>query len=121
MLTAITNEVPVSETKISQMPGIEMKPGIQSIVVSGLEKGSNYLQLPYLKDNPNEVMYSSTLVIDFDCSSIKVSTQNYVELDINFEPKTVFDYQPQLYYENSKDRIISYVDISGKEGTNVFK
>ena len=121
LLTAIRNEAPASEAKLSQMPGIEMKPGIHSVVVSRLEKGATSLPLPNLKNYPDEIMYSSTLVLDFDRSSIKASTQNYVELDMNFDTNTQFDYQPQLYFEDSKDRIISYIDIVGKEGTEIDK
>jgi hypothetical protein len=121
LVSLIEYKTAVNKNSISQMPGIEMKKGIQSVVISGIQKGTTNLPLPNFKDNQNDTAFLSTLVLDFDSMNQRIKTPNFVELDMNFDSPKQIDYQPQFYYESSRDRIISYFDIGGKAGSDVDK
>lgn len=121
LMTLVEYEVEVSNTQITTMPGVALKPGVQSIFIDSIEKGTTNLPLPSFKENQNDTVFASTLLLHFDDSNLVMRTPNYVDLDLNFDTTSSFDYQPQLYYESSKDKMISYFDIVGKPGADVEK
>ena len=120
LLSLIEYEIPTANLEITQMPGINLEPGIQSMVISNLQKGMSSIALPSLTTR-KDALISSTLVLHFDYSNQRMKTPNYVDLNMNFDTNTNFNYAPQLYYETIKDKIISYVDITGKPGADITK
>ena len=120
LLSLIEYAIPAADLEISSMPGINLEPGIQSIVISSLQKGITNIPLPSLATKNNTII-SSTLILHFDYSNQKMNTPNYVDLNMNFNTEKSFDFAPQLYYETIRDKIISYVDIVGKPGSDVSK
>lgn len=121
LISLVEYEVPISTAQIGTMPGISLKPGVQSIIIDTIEKGATSLPLPNLMDYKNDTMFLSTLLIHFDRENIRIGTPNYVELDMNFDTSKVFDYKSQLYYESTKDKLISYTDMTGITGSLVNK
>lgn len=112
LASLIEYEVPLADMEISTMPGIILKPGVQSIVISSIEKGTTNLPLPSFKQNTNDTLFSSTLLIHFDPGFNAARTSNVVELDMNFDTEEVLDFKSQLYYESTKDKMISFIDIA---------
>ena len=121
LMSLVEYEVDVSSTQITTMPGVSLKPGVQSILIDSIEKGTTNLPLPSFNENQNDTVFASTLLLHFDDSNLVMKTPNYVELDLNFDTSKSFDYQPQMYYESSKDKMISYLDIVGKPGAEIEK
>ena len=111
LISFVEYETPVTSEDISAMPGITPNVGVQSILIKSLQKGTSNLQLPSFKDNVNDTMFVSTLLLHFDSSNKLMNTQNIVELDLHFDTEEDFNFFPQIYYESAKDKIISYVDM----------
>ena len=112
LISFIEYETPVASNEISSMPGVNPQIGVQSVYVNSLQKGVTNIALPSFKNSPNETIFVSTLLLHFDSPNRLMSTTNTVELDLNFDTESDFDFYPQIYYESAKDKLISYVDIS---------
>ena len=122
LVSFVEYESPITVNDVSSIPGITPSVGVQSIYIKSLQKGTSNLPLPSFKDNVNETMFVSTLLLHFDSPNKLLNTQNVVELDLNFDTENDFNFYPQIYYESAKDKIISYIDISDiKPSADILK
>jgi hypothetical protein len=111
---------PATSSNINIMPSITMKTGTQSVFVTDFKESRSSIPLPLLKNNKQANIFLSTLLIHFD--TLKGDISNSVDLDMNFDTLEIFDYSPYFYnFESSNDKMISYIDIVSKDGSEVQK